>query len=73
MLDDCCVNSTIRVYHLRYSGFYNREVVQLARTPVLGTGGRRFESCLPDKLKMNDLSLETEEVQDTYWEVKVQV
>ena len=26
-----------------------REVVQLARTPVLGTGGRRFESCLPDK------------------------
>lgn len=27
-----------------------REVVQLARTPVLGTGGRRFESCLPDHM-----------------------
>lgn len=32
--------------------FY-REVVQLARTPVLGTGGRRFESCLPDNYFIN--------------------
>lgn len=41
--------SGLVVIRSSYENHTYREVVQLARTPVLGTGGRRFESCLPDQ------------------------
>jgi hypothetical protein len=34
----------------------NREVAQAGSAPGLGPGGRRFESCLPDKKESSDLS-----------------
>jgi hypothetical protein len=40
-----------------YRGFeslphrWKREVAQAGSAPGLGPGGRRFESCLPDKMK----------------------
>ena len=39
---------------------YYRDVVQMARTPVLGTGGRVFKSRHPDHIYENSGSKRTE-------------
>ncbi len=40
-----CVKNTQNLY-----GSPRRGVAQPGSAPVLGTGGRKFESCLPDQL-----------------------
>ena len=44
-------DSTGETPYLRSRKIYIREVVQAGRIPGLGPGGRRFESCPPDRIK----------------------
>lgn len=40
------INPFVQKQH--FNLVYNRDVAQFGSAPVLGTGGRRFESCHPD-------------------------
>ena len=40
----------IRILH-QFKFIFDRDVAQFGSAPVLGTGGRRFESCHPDLTK----------------------
>ena len=46
---DCQVFQCIKEKGDKRKGMVFRDVVQLARTPALGAGGRRFESSHPDQ------------------------
>jgi len=50
-----CIKTIARFLISRYL-IIHRDVAQFGSAPVLGTGGRRFESCHPDLKKKNALS-----------------